>query len=405
MNFPRGAAAASRIKPRLMVPGACTGRLDLAEERDLGAHIDRDLSGLIDQLAAASLRGRGGAGFPAHIKWRTVAAAQSSAVVANGEEGEPASFKDRWLMLHRPHLVLEGLVLAARVCRARRAIVYVSHAPAARSMADAIGELRDSGLRLPVERIELFEVAPRYVAGEETSVCRAINGGPALPTSKPPRPYQSGVDGLPTLVSNVETLAHAAWIARCGIEAYRQYGTGDSPGTTLVTLGGDCGTPGVYEVPYGMSIADAFTELGGGVQGTARALLAGGWFGGVLSSAALDLPISFEALQDAGSALGCTAFTVIGEQSDPVSVVAEVATWYARETAGQCGICVKGTQAIADGLSSLRDGGAGPQVRQNLHRWGTSLRGRGACALLDGAANLARTTYTNLIHDKSPGVQ
>jgi NADH:ubiquinone oxidoreductase subunit F (NADH-binding) len=384
------------IEPRLMVEESLQGSLSLSSELRLGTYGPTGTRGLIEVLDKAGLRGRGGAGFPAHIKWRAVANPTNSAViVANGEEGEPASLKDQWLLRHRPHLVLDGLMLAARTCGARRMIVYLSHEATVLAVRAALAELQTCGTDPAAAFIEIHVVAPTYVAGEETSACRSINGGPALPTSKPPRPCETGVDGLPTLVSNVETLAHAAWIARNGIQAYRSYGTEASPGTTLVTLTGDCHAGGVFEVPYGISLSTAFSSLTGGVKGTLKALLAGGWFGGVLPPNALGLPITFEALREAGSGLGCGTFTALADTTDPIQTIAKIGAWYARETAAQCGICVKGTRSIAETLQTLSVGATDAETLSKLHRWGTALRGRGACALLDGAANLARTTHAN----------
>src|SRR5690606_17859707 len=178
---------------------------------------------LLSEVSASGLRGRGGAGFPAAIKLSGVRAAaragSPTVAVANGEEGEPASVKDRWLMRRRPHLVLDGLRLAAAVAGARRAVVYLSDTESARSVDRALTELDSAGLvEVP---IELAVVDPGYVAGEETAAVRAISGGPARPTDKPPRPFECGVDGLPTLVSNVETLANLPWIHANGGAAFR----------------------------------------------------------------------------------------------------------------------------------------------------------------------------------------
>ena len=393
-NF--AARAYPGIEPRLMIDETVRGPLSLGSELRLGTYSPVDTRGLIEKIEQAGLRGRGGAGFPAHIKWRAVTSPTSDTViVANGEEGEPASLKDQWLLRHRPHLVLNGLLIAARTCNARRMIVYLSHEETVQSVKEALAELLESEADPNATKIELHVVTPTYVAGEETSACRSINGGPALPTAKPPRPSAVGVDGRPTLVSNVETLAHAAWIARRGSHAYRSCGTAASPGTTLITLTGDCGRSGVFEVPYGITLSEVFESLAGGVSGPLKALLAGGWFGGILPPKAIDLPITFEAWREAGSGLGCASFTALAGASDPIRVIAQIGEWYAHETAAQCGICVKGTKSIAEALQRLSDGATDAQTLSNLHRWGTSLRGRGACALLDGAANLARTTHAS----------
>lgn len=384
------------LQPRLVIGASGSRPLTLEEERAAGTYSPVALDGVIDELDAAGLRGRGGAGFPAAIKWRTVAASERCVVVANGEEGEPASYKDRWLLTHRPHAVLDGLLLAADVLEAERALIYLSHPETVEAVGDALAEL-------PPElaaRVEVHVVEHRYVAGEESAVVRSINGGPALPTAKPPRVFESGVDEVPTLVSNVETLAHAAWIARHGAAAYRDYGTETTPGTALVTLAGACERPGVYEVPYGPSLRELFTACTGTDPGDAPGLLMGGWFAGVARPGdVLDAAWCHGAMSACGTALGCGAVTVLGADERVADVAARLARWYARESAQQCGVCRKATVAIADALDRVREDAAADDDLANLTRWGTSLRGKGACAFLDGAANLARTTLDLITPD------
>ncbi|WAP54767.1 NADH-ubiquinone oxidoreductase-F iron-sulfur binding region domain-containing protein [Streptomyces sp. S465] len=377
------------IEPRLAVDRP----LDLGSERERSTYGPPTCPDVIAELQAAGLRGRGGAGFPAHVKWRGVAeAAGPRVVVANGEEGEPSSHKDRWLLTHRPHLVLDGLLIAARTVGADRAVVYLSHPETETAVRAAIAELEaDDPAALPAGvRLDVHVVEPTYVAGDETAVCRSISGGPALPTARPPRVGEKGVDGLPTLVSNVETLAHAAWIARHGAAAYRAHGSTDSPGTTLVTLSGACARPGVYEVPYGLTVAELF-DLAGGFTSPPTGFLMGGWFGGLLGPAHATTVCTYEDVRGAGSGLGCAAITALGSHEDPIAVAAEVSAWYAAQSAQQCGVCVKGTASIRDAFASLNAGTATERDRDNLARWGQTLPGRGACAFLDGAATWART--------------
>jgi NADH:ubiquinone oxidoreductase subunit F (NADH-binding) len=383
----------SSIVPRIIVPDAIVERLTLLAEKQLGTYSTLRCNDVIAELESARLLGRGGAGFPAHVKWRSVAAARGrKVVVANGEEGEPTSLKDRWLLTRRPHLVLEGLLIAAATVGADRAIVYLSHAETVETVRSAIAELESAGLPKSVSRIELHVVPSTYVAGEESAVCRSISGGPALPKAKPPRPFEAGVDGLPTLVSNVETFAHAAWIARNGAGEYLRFGTAASPGTTLITLGGACNYPGVYEVSFGKTINEVFVSLAGGFVTPPRAFAVGGWFGGLISASNADVRCCFSALRSMGSGFGCGAITVLGEFDNPLQYAADVAAWYVTESAQQCGVCVKGTVAISEALTRLKEGRGTNQDRANLSRWGTTLPGRGACALLDGAATLARST-------------
>src|SRR6476469_6733992 len=235
-------------EPRLLRPSAGRGYRPLD-----------DADALLEQVDLSGLLGRGGAAFPLGTKLRAVRDAarrgMQTVVVANGEEGEPASVKDRWLLRNRPHLVLDGLRLAARLAGAPHVHVYVSDLASARAvetaLADAGTETLD-GLTVSVRSVD-----PGYVAGEETAAVRAINGGPAKPTDKPPRPFEEGVGGLPTLVSNGETLANLPYIHRHGAPAYRASGTAASAGTFLATITGGGGIAGLYEVPFGVS----FTEL------------------------------------------------------------------------------------------------------------------------------------------------
>lgn len=391
LPMPTTFAAAPSIFPRLMVDEPLTLESEIAR-RTYGQPVTPDVIG---ELEKACLRGRGGAGFPAHIKWRSVANALGGKVVlANGEEGEPASFKDRWLLTHRPHLVLDGLLLAKRVVGADRAILYLSHPETIEAAHKALAELASAGTC--VTGVEIFAVAGTYVAGEESAAVRAVNGGPALPTAKPPRPCEKGVDGLPTLVANVETLAHAAWISHFGAAAYRAYGTEDSPGTTLITLGGNCRRPGVYEIPFGLTVSEVIDGLGQGLREPASGLVMGGWFGGVLPfETASSLTCEFGACKQAGTGWGCGAITVLDAHNDPLAFSARLGRWYVSESARQCGVCIKGTAAIADALDKLERGEASQAELDNLLRWGTTFPGRGACAFLDGAAALSRSIVTH----------
>lgn len=381
------------LQARLMLPQALISRMDLAAELACGTY-QRKLpaEGIIAELQASGLQGRGGAGFSAGQKWATLEQSKAAhkVVVANGEEGEPASCKDQWLLKQRPHLVLDGLLLAAQAVGATRTIVYLSHAATVESVRAAIVELEASPYK-PAIAIEVHVVSASYVAGEESAVCRSINGGPAKPTAKPPRPFERGVDNAPTLVSNVETLAHAAWISRHGAQAFRGEGTQQSPGTILVTLTGACQRPGVYEVPLGLSLNAVFKTVGGGYSSKPKAFIVGGWFGGLLAAEHSERSCCYAGLRQVGSGLGCAAITVLGEEANVMEVASEIGLWYTRESAQQCGTCIRGTQAIAGALVRINLGTGEMQDRENLIRWGKTLPGRGACAFLDGAAALART--------------
>lgn len=331
------------------------------------------LLGLVD---AAGLRGRGGAGFPTAVKLRAVrdASGPPPVVVANGEEGEPGSVKDRWLLRHRPHLVLDGLRLAAAMTGATHGYVYLSDAEAERAVRQALAE------RPADPHVDVVHTAHTYVAGEESAVVRRIDGGPALPTAKPPRPYESGVGGAPTLVANVETLARIAMLhawpdAAPAIAA-----------THLVTLSGPGGRAALIEVPAGTALGALAGTAG---HGAADAVLLGGLFGGLYGAGWADLPLDQQRLAAAGGALGCGALYFPSPGQCPVSVAADATAYLAAQSARQCGVCVSGTGALAAALTAVALGKADHDTPERLRRWSQQLVGRGACGLLDAAARIA----------------
>jgi NADH:ubiquinone oxidoreductase subunit F (NADH-binding) len=384
------------------LPG-CTSRLlgdlpghirqDYPAYRKLGGYRPLAVPGeLLDEVERSGLQGRGGAAFPLGVKLRAVrdngrliGGAGGTFVIGNGEEGEPASIKDRWLLRHRPHLVLDGLRLAAAIVAADRAYVYVSDVASARSVEAALAELEPSVFGdVPVE---LWRVDPGYIAGEETAVTRAINGGPVKPTDKPPRPFQAGVGGRPTLVSNVETLANLPYLQRHGSAAFRSQGTSLSPGTFLATITGAGRTPVLYELPHGLPFTELLA-LHGVSPDQLRGALLGGYFSGLLNRRVLDATLDHETMRSLGSGLGCGAISIITDDC-PVAVAASVLAYFDRENAGQCGSCFNGTAAMAAVAGALRDGVATTEDLDRLRRWSVVLRGRGACATLDAACNVA----------------
>jgi NADH:ubiquinone oxidoreductase subunit F (NADH-binding) len=385
------------VSPRLMLPEPGQGvREDHAAYHARGGYTGGPggyLEGedLISAVAEAGLRGRGGAAFPLGVKLAAVAGQPGEHVlVVNAEEGEPASVKDRWLLRARPHLVLDGALRAASAIGAVTAYVYVSDDQAAESVRTALAELGE----LPVP-VHVRAVPHSYVAGEETAAVRAINGGPAKPTDKPPRPFEEGVAGCPTLVSNVETIANLPRIATGAGPQSRPQSRPDSgpdsgPETFLITLTGGCPRPGLYEVPFGGTLGEVAETLGG-LTGAPRGYLMGGYFAGLLNSRAHDLVLDYDVFRDEGSGLGCGAIIVLGPADCPVGVAAQVMAYFDRNNAGQCGSCFNGTAAMSGVTSALAHGVAGPADVQRLGSWAAFLPGRGACATLDGAANVART--------------
>lgn len=344
---------------------------------------------LIEVVERSGLRGRGGADFPAARKLRAVAERRRDAtVVVNGSETEPASAKDRLLLERMPHLVLDGAELAAAAVGAREVVVKVgAHAvDAQRALQAAIG-VRGHG-RLSFDLV----IGPDgYVTGEESAVMNFLNHGKSLPTFVPPRPFERGYRGRPTLVQNPETLAQIALVARYGDFWYRELGTAADPGSALVTISGAVAAPGVYELAFGTPMTDLLDAAGGSTE-PLQALLVGGYFGTWVESArALRLRLAREELRSVGCSLGSGVLIALGESSCGMHESARVIDYLAAQSAGQCGPCVHGLRAIADSFSALADSIAHRSERERLLRWANEIPGRGACHHPDGAVRFVQS--------------
>jgi NADH:ubiquinone oxidoreductase subunit F (NADH-binding) len=355
----------------------------------------RPLGDITTAVERSGLRGRGGAGFPTGRKLRAVAERGSRmrrpVVVINASEGEPASKKDVILLTRHPHLVLDGALLAAAAVGAAEVVVCVDrHATTAlRSVRAAIA---DRGRTEPsAQRIRVAAIPHHYVAGEETALVHWLNGGEAKPTVRPPRPFEAGVGGRPTLVDNVETLAHLAQIVRWGPDWFRQHGTADEPGTMLVTVTGAVERVGVHEVPVGARLSTVIRAAGGSLT-NASAVLVGGYFGAWLSTQqARRTRLCDEDLRPLGAGLGCGAVIVLPKDACGLEETARIVGWLANESAGQCGSCVHGLAAIAGGTDDLF---RGEDTVDRLLRWAGQVEGRGACHLPNGAVRLLRSGLT-----------
>jgi NADH:ubiquinone oxidoreductase subunit F (NADH-binding) len=322
------------------------------------------------EIEQSGLTGRGGAGFPTVTKLYSVAKESRAAVVANGTEGEPASDKDKVLLACNPHLVLDGLAVAGRLVGARTTTIAVGcAATAAVSAVEAAIEERPSA-----ERPRLVLVPDRFVAGEESALVSAVDGGAAEPTGR--RPYQSGV-----LVQNVETLAHLALVARRGAEWFRQAGTQAEPGTALASVRGAVASPGVVEFALGATLGELF-ERCGGLSEPVDAVLIGGYFGKWLRADA-ELVLTEESLRARGGALGARVIVALPRASCGIVEVARVARYMAGESAGQCGPCVFGLSALADELDALVTGRLGATA-ERIAKLEAQIARRGACAHPDG---------------------
>lgn len=355
---------------------------------------------LIDTVERSGLTGRGGAAFPTGRKLRSVADGPGRAViVANGAEGEPASHKDRLLLARAPHLVLDGIELAAFAVGADQAYLAV-HSGDTRliAMLETALQARDVAMIDPVP-IELIGLDTRYVASEQTAIVERINGGQGLPTFSPPRTHERGVAGRPTAVNNVETLAHLALIARYGDAWFRSAGVPSAPGSALVTISGQVRRPGVYEVELGTPLGEVLS-LAGPPAERPQSILTGGYFGTWLPVGKVSrTPLSNPSLRRVGGAMGAGILVVLGESSCGLAETARVLRFLAHESAGQCGPCVFGLPALADAMADLAyQGGRGDDV-DRIAGLIPLIEGRGACRHPDGATQFAASALTAFSRD------
>jgi NADH:ubiquinone oxidoreductase subunit F (NADH-binding) len=391
---PSGQSGLPRLFPPLARASAVSARAGRAVPPglDLVAHqrwhgISRFRGpALIDEAAAAGLTGRGGAAFPVARKLAAVAAAGPlPVVVGNAAEGEPASSKDAALVWFAPHLVLDGLQAAAEAVGARSAYLYLHARHDSRGGPDLAAHLRSalaSRLAAGTDRVgvELIEAPARFLAGEETALVARINGGAARPGFKARRVFERGIGGRPTLVQNVETLAHLALIARHGAAWFRTVGTQDEPGSMLCTVHGPDGSTRIVETPIGTPL-DRLLPLGDDVQ----AVLAGGYHGGWLSPAAAQrMSLSNADLRPAGAIAGAGILVALPAAYCGLAETAQVARSLALESAGQCGPCFNGLPAIATALAAVATPRPAEHELDDLRRWADLVTGRGACHHPDG---------------------
>jgi len=344
---------------------------------------------LIDELDRAGLAGRGGGGFPTARKLRAVAGARGRPiVVVNGAEGEPASLKDRTLLEMLPHLMLDGAEIAGQAVGADEVIVCVcDSAPAAlEAVEQAIFERDENRTGTGTLKVSVSAVPSDYVAGQESALINHLSGGEAKPTFTPPMMFEQGLGRRPTLINNVETLAHVALIARHGARWFRELGTAGEPGSALVTLSGPVGHPGVYEIEHGASLI-SLIDAAGGATTPARGALLGGYAGAWIAAEHLrGVALSREHLAAHGATLGAGVVLLLSEQACPVAETARLARWMAGQSARQCGPCEHGLDSLAVAVEELVSARAGRRAAQRIERYAALSAGRGACGHPDGAA-------------------
>ncbi len=322
----------------------------LARARELGA------DAVLDALEASGLQGRGGAGFPAHVKWRAVRGQDEPVryVVVNADEGEPGTFKDREVMLRRPHLLLEGAAIAAWAVGARDVYVYIrgEFTDCRRSVERALGEAAGAAGEVCFHFVDGHGA---YICGEETALLEAIEGRRGMPRLKPPYPTERGLWGKPTLMNNVETLCCVPSIVLRGGEWFRGRGRTE-PGSKLYCVSGHVARPGVYELPLGATL-DEVVAAAGGYVGTPLAFSPGGASSGFLPMSFRDLPLDFGHLAGAGSMLGSAGIVVFNDTVDLREAVRWQQVFFEDESCGQCAPCRIGCRVQRQAIDRFVDTG------------------------------------------------
>lgn len=358
---------------------------------------------IIEEVKRSCLLGRGGAAFPAGLKWQTVADCGSDEkyVVANGDEGDPGTYADRMLMEGDPFALLEGMAICARAVGAHAGFIYVrAEYPRAREvLQNAIAVAREAGFLGPdllgsgfAFDVEVRRGAGAYVCGEETALLESLEGKRGMVRPKPPYPAVQGLFGKPTVVNNVTTLATIPPILRHGGDCYASFGTGRSRGTVALQLSGALRTPGLVELPFGVTLREVLNIYGGGVPEGRRFLAAqtGGPLGDLLTEQSLDLPVDFEAFAAVGGMLGHGGIVVYDDRTDPLELAHRLMAFCAEESCGKCAPCRIGSQRATEILAArLRDEAAVPSALRKepeddlalLNDIAFAMRGASLCAL------------------------
>ncbi len=354
---------------------------------------------VIAEVKAAGLVGRGGAAFPTGIKWEGAAkaAGEPKYIVCNADESEPGTFKDRILMEEDPHRTLEGMIIAAHAVGARHGYIYIrgEYPYAFKVVGDALGEARQAGVigknifgsGLDFD-IEMRLGAGAYICGEETALLESIEGKRGFPRIKPPFPTTHGLFGKPTVINNVETFCNVPLIFQGGAAEYRKTGTQRSPGPKLFCVSGQIQRPGLYEVPFGVTLRHLLFELAGGLEQGRKlqAVLMGGAAGAFATEKDLDVILSFENLSAAGLPLGSGAVMVFDDSADMRDVLKRLGHFFADESCGKCYPCQLGTQRQHEILDRAAAGAAVAGDRERLSDVGGTMIDASLCGLGQTAA-------------------
>jgi NADH:ubiquinone oxidoreductase subunit F (NADH-binding)/NAD-dependent dihydropyrimidine dehydrogenase PreA subunit/(2Fe-2S) ferredoxin len=361
---------------------------------------------VVAEVEASKLRGRGGAGFPTGLKWKMLSEQSSrngKYLVCNADEGDPGAYMDRSVLEGNPHSIIEGMIIGACATGATEGIIYVrneyplaiKHLLIALRQARDLGLLGDDILGTGVSfDIKLVKGAGAFVCGEETALMRSIEGKMGEPRQRPPFPVQSGINGSPTVINNVETWANIPVIIRDGAEKFRDVGTEKNSGTKIFSLVGKIRNTGLVEVPMGITIGEIVYDIGGGSASDAaiKAVQTGGPSGGCIPAAEFDLTIDYDSLTEAGSIMGSGGMIVMDEHTCMVDVAKYFMHFLKDESCGKCFTCRKGTQRMYEILDDVSRGEAAPEQIDLLEELAHVVKDTTMCGLGQTAPNPVLST-------------
>jgi len=347
---------------------------------------------VVNEIKASGLVGRGGAAFPTGVKWEGAAKAEADQkyVICNADESEPGTFKDRVLLIDDPHRTIEGMCIAAYAIGATKGYIYIrgEYPYIVPVLSNALNEARNAGYLGPDFDIEIRVGAGAYICGEETALFESIEGKRGFPRIKPPFPTTHGLFGKPTVINNVETLCNVPLIIAKSSAEFRKIGTEKSPGPKLFCVSGDVAKPGVYEVPFGVTLRELL-EMAGGIKDgmQLKSVLFGGAAGAFATSEHLDVKMTFEDLRAAGLPLGSGVVMVFDETRDIRQVLKSLGDFFAHESCGKCYPCQMGTQRQKEILERVASGVALSDDISRLQDVGWTMTDASLCGLGQTAAS------------------
>ncbi|MDD5597783.1 MAG: NADH-ubiquinone oxidoreductase-F iron-sulfur binding region domain-containing protein, partial [Victivallaceae bacterium] len=361
---------------------------------------------VVDEVKRSGLRGRGGGGFPTGMKWSFLAAkdAEQKILICNADEGDPGAFMDRSLMESVPHQVLEGMLIAAYATGSTRIFIYcrAEYPLAIKHLYIAIDQIRANKLNVLNGReidIAVKEGAGAFVCGEETALIHSLEGQRGTPRFRPPFPTDSGWKGYPTMITNVETFGNIPYLIAEGAENYANVGTATSKGTKLFALAGDLDSPGLVEVPMGITLREIVFDIGGADPENTKAVQTGGPSGGCIPVEMFDTPVDYDSLKALGAIMGSGGMIVIGKNRCMVETARYFLDFTHRESCGKCTFCRVGTKRMFETLERITAGKGVPEDLDFLAEMGRKVIKCSLCGLGQTAPNPVLATLRYYRHE------